>query len=156
MQSCGHLGDVFRKLAEQKESRIEEGHRLRAVQMLISMPPKYAVFAGDRVYQKVRYLGSAWEEAKLVGQRFWARGYLVSHSGASSEVMREYIRKRGRKGVTPGADLLGGRRKTGARFGNPTAALSASHPKAPGFAGGSLSQAIPGGTCDRPLTAVPC
>ena len=39
-----HLGDVFRKLAEQKESRIEEGHLLLDhVHMLISIPPKYAV-----------------------------------------------------------------------------------------------------------------
>ena len=39
-----HLGEVFRKLAEQKESRIEEGH-LQAdhVHMMISIPPKYAV-----------------------------------------------------------------------------------------------------------------
>ena len=39
-----HLGDVFRKLAEQKESRVEEGHLLPDhVHMLISIPPKYAV-----------------------------------------------------------------------------------------------------------------
>ena len=38
------LGDVFRKLAEQKESRIEEGHLMPdRVHMLISIPPKYAV-----------------------------------------------------------------------------------------------------------------
>ena len=37
-----HLGDVFRKLAQQKESRIEEGHLLPDhVHMLISIPPKY-------------------------------------------------------------------------------------------------------------------
>ena len=39
-----HLGDVFRKLALQKESRIEEGHlMLDHVHMMISIPPKYAV-----------------------------------------------------------------------------------------------------------------
>src|ERR1700726_2779765 len=39
-----HLGDVFRKLAEQKESKTEEGHLLLDhVHMLISIPPKYAV-----------------------------------------------------------------------------------------------------------------
>jgi putative transposase len=38
------LGEVFRKLAEQKESRIEEGHLLADhVHMMISIPPKYAV-----------------------------------------------------------------------------------------------------------------
>jgi putative transposase len=39
-----HLGEVFRKLAMQKESRIEEGHLLvDHVHMMISIPPKYAV-----------------------------------------------------------------------------------------------------------------
>ena len=39
-----HLGEVFRKLAQQKESRIEEGHLLADhVHMLISIPPKYVV-----------------------------------------------------------------------------------------------------------------
>jgi REP-associated tyrosine transposase len=39
-----HLGDVLRKLVEQKECRIEEGHLLADhVPMMISIPPKYAV-----------------------------------------------------------------------------------------------------------------
>ena len=39
-----YLGEVFRKLAEQKESRIEEGHLMPDhVHMMISIPPKYAV-----------------------------------------------------------------------------------------------------------------
>ena len=39
-----HLGDVFRKLAAQKESRIEEGHLMPDhVHMMIAIPPKYAV-----------------------------------------------------------------------------------------------------------------
>jgi putative transposase len=39
-----YLGYVFRKLAEQKESRIEEGHSMSDhVHMMISIPPKYAV-----------------------------------------------------------------------------------------------------------------
>jgi putative transposase len=39
-----HLGEVFRKLVEQNECRIEEGH-LQAdhVHMMISIPPKYSV-----------------------------------------------------------------------------------------------------------------
>ena len=38
-----HWGEVFRKLAEQKESRIKEGHRLpEHVHMMIMIPPKYA------------------------------------------------------------------------------------------------------------------
>ena len=39
-----HLGEVFRRLAEQKESRIEEGHLMSDhVHMLIAIPPKCAV-----------------------------------------------------------------------------------------------------------------
>ncbi len=39
-----HLGELFRRLASQKESRIEEGHLMPDhVHMLISIPPKYAV-----------------------------------------------------------------------------------------------------------------
>jgi putative transposase len=39
-----HLGEVFRRLAEQKESQIEEGHlRPDHVHMMIAIPPKYAV-----------------------------------------------------------------------------------------------------------------
>jgi putative transposase len=39
-----YLGEVFRKLALQKESRIEEGHLMPDhVHMMISIPPKYSV-----------------------------------------------------------------------------------------------------------------
>jgi REP element-mobilizing transposase RayT len=39
-----HLGEVFRKLAEQRESRVEEGHLMPDhVHMMLSIPPKYAV-----------------------------------------------------------------------------------------------------------------
>lgn len=39
-----HLGEVFRKLASQKESRVEEGHLMPDhVHMMLSIPPKYSV-----------------------------------------------------------------------------------------------------------------
>lgn len=39
-----HLGEVLRKLAEQKESRIWEGHSMADhVHMTIAIPPKFAV-----------------------------------------------------------------------------------------------------------------
>jgi REP element-mobilizing transposase RayT len=39
-----HLGEVFRQLAAQRESRVEEGHLMPDhVHMLVSIPPKYAV-----------------------------------------------------------------------------------------------------------------
>ena len=46
-----HLGEVLRRLAEQKESAIEEGHLMPDhVHVLIAIPPKFSV-AGDRVHQ---------------------------------------------------------------------------------------------------------
>jgi hypothetical protein len=46
-----HLREVFRKLAVQKESRIEEGHLLPDhVHMMIAIPPKYAVSQGADVF----------------------------------------------------------------------------------------------------------
>ena len=39
-----HLGEVFRRLALQRESKVEEGHLMPDhVHMLLSIPPKYAV-----------------------------------------------------------------------------------------------------------------
>ena len=93
-----HLGDVLRKLAEQKESRIEEGHLLLDhVHMLISISPKYAVsqvigfIKGKSAIHLARVYGE--KKRNFVGQHFWARGYFVSTVGRDQEVIREYIRK---------------------------------------------------------------
>jgi putative transposase len=92
-----HLGEVLRKLAEQKESRIEEGHLLPDhVHMLISMPPKYAVsqVIGYIKGKSAIYLARVYGERKrnFVGQHFWARGYFVSTVGRDEAVVRAYIR----------------------------------------------------------------
>jgi putative transposase len=43
-QLSGHLGELFRRLAQQKESRVEEGHLMSDhAHMLLWIPPKYAV-----------------------------------------------------------------------------------------------------------------
>ena len=93
-----HLGDVFRKLAEQKESKIEEGHLLPDhVHMLISIPPKHAVsqvigfIKGKSAIHLARVYGE--KKRNFVGQHFWARGYFVSTVGRDTEVIREYIKK---------------------------------------------------------------
>src|ERR1700723_880156 len=47
-----HLGPVFRQLAEQRESRVEEGHLMPDhVHMSLSIPPKYGQ-SGGRVHQR--------------------------------------------------------------------------------------------------------
>ena len=43
-QLKSHLGEVFHRLAQQKQSQILEGHMMADhVHMLVSIPPKYAV-----------------------------------------------------------------------------------------------------------------
>ena len=92
-----HLGDVFRKLALQKESRIEEGHlMLDYVHMMISIPPKYAVsqVVGFIKGKSAIHLARTYGERKrnFVGQHFWARGYFVSSVGRDEAAIREYIK----------------------------------------------------------------
>src|SRR5271156_1073434 len=67
-----HLGPVFRQLAEQRESRVEEGHLMPDhVHMLLSIPPKYA---GGRVHQRQERdssCASLWRaEARLCRSKF--------------------------------------------------------------------------------------
>ena len=93
-----HLGEVFRNLAEQKESRIEEGHLMADhVHMLISIPPKYAVsqVVGYIKGKSAIYLARVYGERKrnFEGQHFWARGYFVSTVGWDEASIREYIRR---------------------------------------------------------------
>jgi hypothetical protein len=74
-----YLGDVFRKLALQKESRIEQGHLMPDhVHMMISIPPKYAIsqVVGFIKGKSAIHLARTYGERKrnFVGQNFWARG----------------------------------------------------------------------------------
>ena len=91
-----HLGEVFRRLAEQKESRIEEGHLMPDhVHMMISIPPKYAVsqvigyIKGKSAIHMARTYGE--RQRNFTGQHFWARGYFVSTVGRDEKTIREYI-----------------------------------------------------------------
>ena len=92
-----HLGDVFRNLARQKESKIEEGHlMIDHVHMMISIPPKFAVsqVVGFIKGKSAIHLARVYGERKrnFVGQHFWARGYFVSTVGRDEAVIRDYIR----------------------------------------------------------------
>ena len=77
------MGEVFHRLARQKESFIEEGHLLPDhVHLMISIPPKYAVsqvvgfIKGKSAIHIARmYAG---RKQNYVGQHFWARGYFAS------------------------------------------------------------------------------
>ena len=91
-----HLGEVFRSLAQQRESRIEEGHLMSDhVHMLISIPPKYSVaqvigfIKGKSAIHIARsYLG---RRRNMTGQNFWARGYYVTTVGRDEATIRAYI-----------------------------------------------------------------
>ena len=92
-----HLGEVFRKLATQKESRVEEGHLMPDhVHMLLAIPPKHAVsqVVGFIKGKSAIHLARVYGERKrnFIGQHFWARGYFVSTVGRDERVIREYIR----------------------------------------------------------------
>ena len=92
-----HLGEVFHRLATQKESRIEEGHLMPDhVHMMLSIPPKYAVsqVVGFIKGKSAIHLARVYGERKrnFVGQHFWARGFFVSTVGRDEEAIRAYIR----------------------------------------------------------------
>ncbi len=96
-QIRAELGDVFRRLAEQKESRIEEGNlMIDHVHMLVSIPPKYAVskVIGYIKGKSAIHIARTYAERKrnFSGQKFWARGYFVSTVGRDEGKIREYIR----------------------------------------------------------------
>lgn len=91
-----HLGEVFRRLAQQKESRIEEGHLMPDHEhMMISIPPKYAVsqvigyIKGKSAIHLARVHGE--RKRNFVGQHFWARGFFVSTVVRDEAVIRAYI-----------------------------------------------------------------
>ena len=90
------LGEVFRRLALQKESEIEAGHLAPDhVHMMISIPPKYSVsqVVGFIKGKSAIHIARTYGERKrnFVGQHFWARGYFVSTVGRDEERVRNYI-----------------------------------------------------------------
>ena len=89
---------TFCDLAVQKECNVIEGHLLPDhVHMLISIPPKYAVWqvigymkGKSAIHIARTYMG---RKKNFTGQNFWARGYFVSTVGTDEETIREYIRR---------------------------------------------------------------
>jgi putative transposase len=92
-----YLGQIFKDLAQNRESEVLEGHMMPDhVHMLISIPPKYSVaqvigyIKGKSAIHIARnYLG---HRKNFTGEQFWARGYHVSTVGRDEEVIREYIK----------------------------------------------------------------
>jgi putative transposase len=92
-----YLGQIFKELAQNRESEVLEGHMMADhVHMLISIPPKYSVaqvvgyIKGKSAIHIARnYLG---HRKNFTGEQFWARGYHVSTVGRDEEAVREYIK----------------------------------------------------------------
>jgi len=81
-----HLGDVFKRLAEQREARVLEGHLMPDhVHMLLSIPPKYAVsqvvgyIKGKSAIHLARVYGES--RRNFVEQHFWARARVLRQHG---------------------------------------------------------------------------
>lgn len=93
-----HLGAVFKDLAQQRESEIEEGHLCPDhVHMLLAIPPKYSVSevvgflkGKSAIYVARNFIG---HRKNYGGQSFWARGYYVSTVGRDEKAIREYIQE---------------------------------------------------------------
>ena len=93
-----HLGEVFKQLAEQRESRIEQGH-LQAdhVHMMISIPPKYAVSdvigrlkgrSASLLRKQFQWLERVYWKENIV----WSPGYFVSTVGVDEEQILRYVK----------------------------------------------------------------
>ena len=92
-----HLGPVFRELAQQRGSKILEGHMVQDhVQMMIKIPPKYSVaevigyIKGKSAIAVARQFNG--KKRNFGGEKFWARGYAVSTVGFNEGQIRAYVR----------------------------------------------------------------
>lgn len=91
------LGPVFHELAQQRRSKILEGHMVQDhVHMLIQIPPKYSVaevvgyIKGKSAIAVARQFSG--RKINFNGESFWARGYAVSTVGFEEGQIRKYIR----------------------------------------------------------------
>ena len=91
-----YLGELFHKLASERECRIVEGHLcIDHVHMCIEIPPKYSVaqvvgyIKGKSAIHIARDVEG--RARNFVGQSFWARGYFVSTVGRDEATIRQYI-----------------------------------------------------------------
>lgn len=91
-----HIGEVLHDLANQKESKILEGHLMQITCTCVSIPPKYSVsqvfgfIKGKSAIAIARQFG---RKRNFTGESFWARGYFVSTVGLDEKLVRAYIRE---------------------------------------------------------------
>ncbi len=135
--------------------------------MMIAIPPKYAVsqVVGFIKGKSAIHLARVYGERKqnYAGQSFWARGYFVSTVGRDERVIREYIRNQEREdqrldqmNMWKWPATVKVAQSNRGRVSDPApAALSGSHNKAPGSAGGYLHSHrwLPGPVRPSPIDA---
>ena len=85
-----HLGEVFRRLALQKELKVEEGHLMPDhMHMLLSIPPKHAVsqVVGFTKGKSAIHMARVYGERKrnFVGQHFWPGDSSSTRSDATKK-----------------------------------------------------------------------
>jgi putative transposase len=98
------LGAIFKKLAQHKESKIEEGYVMKDhIHMLISIPPKHSVanVVGYIKGKSAIHIARTYQSKKrnFKGESFWARGYFVSTVGRDEIKIREYIRNQEKEDI---------------------------------------------------------
>src|SRR5690349_8445591 len=107
LQLRKYLGDVFRNLAMQNESRIEEWHLMPDhVHMMISIPPKYGYHKSSgtlKVRARYTWLGSTGKEAELRRSAFLGQRIFRLHSRESRGCDPRILQEPGKRGQPPGA-----------------------------------------------------
>ena len=149
-----HLGEVFRRLAIQKESKVEEGHLMPDHVHMLLDPAEICGVAGVRFYQgqeRDPHGSGLWRaQTQFRGAAFLGPGILRQH-GRARRGSHPCLHPQSREGRSEaGADeplaltrRLGRLQIQGAASATPSAASSGSNPKAPGFAGGYLPDSVP-------------
>ena len=101
-QARRYLRSVFHELAQQKDSKIVEGHMMTDhVHMCISIPPKYSVaqvigyVKGKSAIAVARQYGG--RKRNFNGESLWARGYAVSTVGFELEEVVRYIKDQNKR-----------------------------------------------------------
>jgi len=97
-----YLRTVFHELAQQKDSKIVEGHMMTDhVHMCIPIPPKYSVaqvigyVKGKSAIAVARHYGG--RKRNFNGESLWARGYAVSTVGFELEEVVRYIKDQNKR-----------------------------------------------------------
>ena len=89
------LGGVFRRLAHQKESEVEEGHlRVDHVHMMLSIPPKYSVatVVGFLKGKSAIWIARTSKEGGVAALVFFMRACLDIFVGWQASILNQAVK----------------------------------------------------------------